>query len=70
MDSTLATLHAVEAGLGIAFVLARCVQTEIDRGTLVQLLPSYHFGEVDLFAVFGSSPPPVAVRRMIDLLAD
>ncbi|MEM7427240.1 MAG: LysR family transcriptional regulator [Pseudomonadota bacterium] len=69
MDSTLATLHAVEAGLGIAFVLRECVARQIESGTLVHLLPGYHFGDIDLFAVFASSPPPVAVRRMIDLLA-
>ncbi|MBO9447377.1 LysR family transcriptional regulator [Ruegeria sp. R14_0] len=68
MDNTLATLHAVEAGLGIAFVLRECVRHEIENGMLVHLLPSYFFGSVDLYAVFGTSPPALAVRRLIEAL--
>ena len=70
MDNTLATLHAVEAGHGIAFVLLECVAHEIENGTLVHLLPSYHFADIDLYAVFATSPPPLAVRRLTDLLID
>ena len=68
MDNTLATLHAVEAGIGIAFVLAECVQQQLQANRLIHLLPQYHFGNIDLYAVFVTSPPPIAVRRMINLL--
>ena len=70
MDSTLAALHAIEDGLGCAVFLEPCVRKSIDAGRLVHVLKNFDFGAIDLYALFPASPPPLAVRRMVDLLAE
>lgn len=69
MDGTLPALHAIEEGLGCALFLEPCVEDAVSEGRLLRVLKSYDFGAVDLYALFAASPPPLAVRRMIDLLA-
>ena len=65
--SALAIMHWAIAGVGIARMPRRTVQTEIDRGTLVQVLPAYTPLGFPVFAVYMPERfRPANVRRLID----
>jgi len=65
--SALAIMHWAIAGVGIARMPRRTVQTEIDRGTLVQVLPTYTPLGFPVFAVYMPERfRPANVRRLID----
>jgi len=63
----LAIMHWAIAGVGIARMPRRTVQTEIDRGTLVQMLPAYTPLGFPVVAVYMPERfRPANVRRLID----
>jgi DNA-binding transcriptional LysR family regulator len=65
--SALAIMHWAIAGVGIARMPRRTVQAEIDRGTLVQVLPAYTPLGFPVFAVYMPERfRPANVRRLID----
>jgi len=65
--SALAIMHWAIAGVGIARMPRRTVQTEIDRGTLVQVLPTYTPLGFPVFAVYMPERfRPANARRLID----
>ena len=47
-------LTAAEEGMGIVLIAAGAVRRELDEGSLVQVLPDWDLGAVDLHAVFAA----------------
>ena len=66
MDSDTAMIQAAESGLGIAFVYQSLVTQQLSAGSLVRLLPDYHY-PADHFCVYYPSRKhiPVPLRAFI-----
>lgn len=67
------TDSAVAAGIeGVGLVVASLpsFRREIERGTLVRILPEWDIGELEVHALFpGGQPPKPAARAFVDFLA-
>jgi DNA-binding transcriptional LysR family regulator len=67
IDSARAALRAAEAGLGIALLPFALVRTEIEAGSLRQLLPRYGVEGGGLYILYPSKRhPSAALRAFID----
>ncbi|EPR8402493.1 LysR substrate-binding domain-containing protein, partial [Klebsiella variicola] len=66
VDSDTAMIQAAESGLGIAFVYQSLVTQQLSAGSLVRLLPDYHY-PADHFCVYYPSRKhiPVPLRAFI-----
>ena len=70
-DDTTLTLHAVRAGMGMAFLPEWLVDNDLAQGTLVRLVPDYAAPPVTLFAVYTSRQYMAPkLRSFIDFLAE
>jgi DNA-binding transcriptional LysR family regulator len=70
-DDTTLTLHAVRAGMGIAFLPEWLVDDDLAAGRLVQLLPDHAPHPVTLFAVYTSRQYMAPkLRSFIDFLGE
>jgi DNA-binding transcriptional LysR family regulator len=64
-------LGACVAGAGIAQVLALSVQTQLDRGDLVDIFPDWPDEKFPLFALYPSrNLPPAKLRAFLDFLLE
>jgi DNA-binding transcriptional LysR family regulator len=69
-DDTTLTLHAVRAGMGVAFLPGWLVDDDVARGALVRVLPDFSAPAVTLFAVYASRQYMAPkLRSFIDYLA-
>jgi DNA-binding transcriptional LysR family regulator len=69
-DDTTLTLHAVRAGMGLAFLPAWLVEDDLREGRLRALVPDYRAPGVTLFAVYTSRQYMAPkLRSFIDFLA-
>lgn len=66
VDSDTAMIQAAESGLGIAFVYQSLVSAQLNAGSLIRLLPSYHY-PADHFCVYYPSRKhiPAPLRAFI-----
>lgn len=70
-DDTTLTLHAVRAGMGIAFMPSWLVDEDLASGKLVKVLPDYASNPVTLFAVYTSRQYMAPkLRSFIDFLGE
>ena len=70
-DDTTLSLHAVHAGLGLAYLPDWLVADDLASGALVRLLPDYEAPSVTLFAVYTSRRYMLPkVRTFIDFLGE
>jgi len=70
-DDTTLTLHAVRAGMGIAFMPGWLLEDDLAQGRLVRLLPDYAPHPVTLFAVYTSRQYMAPkLRTFIDFLGE
>ncbi|MEB0111918.1 LysR family transcriptional regulator [Variovorax sp. RTB1] len=70
-DDTTLTLHAVRAGMGMAFLPAWLVDDDLASGVLTRLVPDYAAPAVTLFAVYTSRQYMAPkLRSFIDFLSD
>ena len=70
-DDTTLTLHAVRAGMGIAFMPSWLVDEDLASGKLVKMLPDYASPPVTLFAVYTSRQYMAPkLRSFIDFLGE
>jgi DNA-binding transcriptional LysR family regulator len=64
-------LSACVAGAGIAQVLALAVQTQLDRGDLIDIFPDWPDEKFPLFALYPSRQlPPAKLRAFIDFVLE
>ena len=69
-DDTTLSLHAVRAGMGLAFLPEWLVDADIAQGVLAQVLPGFSAPPVTLFAVYTSRQYMAPkLRSFIDFLA-
>lgn len=69
-DDTTLSLHAVRAGMGVAFLPAWLVGEDLTRGALVELVPAWRAPANTLFAVYTSRQHMAPkLRSFIDFLA-
>lgn len=70
-DDTTLTLHAVRAGMGMAFLPEWLIDDDLTSGQLVRLVPEYTAPAVTLFAVYTSRQYMAPkMRSFIDFLAE
>ncbi|MFH0129355.1 LysR family transcriptional regulator [Variovorax sp. EL159] len=70
-DDTTLTLHAVHAGMGIAFMPLWLIDDDLAKGRLVRLLPDFDSPPVTLFAVYTSRQYMAPkLRTFIDFLSE
>ncbi|MDM0041602.1 LysR family transcriptional regulator [Variovorax sp. J22G21] len=70
-DDTTLTLHAVRAGMGMAFLPEWLVDNDLAQGGLIRLVPDYAAPPVTLFAVYTSRQYMAPkLRSFIDFLAE
>ena len=70
-DDTTLTLHAVRAGMGMAFLPEWLVDEDLGAGRLVRLVPDYAAPPVTLFAVYMSRQYMAPkMRSFIDFLGE
>jgi DNA-binding transcriptional LysR family regulator len=68
-NNTFVLTKALVAGLGLGGAQLPQIQAELAAGTLVQIMPSYHYAPLDVHAVFPTSHfVPAKVRVFIDHL--
>jgi DNA-binding transcriptional LysR family regulator len=64
-------LEACVAGAGIAQVLALSIQTQLDRGELIELFPDWPDEKFPLFALYPSRHlPPAKLRAFLDFILE
>ena len=70
-DDTTLTLHAVRAGMGMAFLPEWLVDDDLTDGLLTRLVPDYTAPAITLFAVYTSRQYMAPkLRSFIDFLAE
>jgi len=70
-DDTTLTLHAVRAGMGMAFLPEWLVDDDLTDGLLTRLVPDYTEPAITLFAVYTSRQYMAPkLRSFIDFLAE
>lgn len=70
-DDTTLTLHAVRAGMGMAFLPEWLIDDDLAAGRLVRLVPEYTAPAVTLFAVYTSRQYMAPkMRSFIDFLGE
>lgn len=70
-DDTTLTLHAVRAGIGMAFLPEWLIDDDLAQGRLVRLVPDYKAPAVTLFAVYTSRQYMAPkLRSFIDFLGE
>jgi DNA-binding transcriptional LysR family regulator len=70
-DDTTLSLHAVRAGMGLAFLPEWLVDEDLARGILVRVLPGWSAPPVTLFAVYASRQYMAPkLRSFIDFLGE
>jgi len=70
-DDTTLTLHAVRAGIGMAFLPDWLIDDDLAAGRLVRLVPDYAAPPVTLFAVYTSRQYMAPkLRSFIDFLGE
>lgn len=62
---------AVSRGMGIALLPHRCIEKQLNDGTLVHVLPDLKADSVDMYAAYLSRQnQPIALRLLVDYLAN
>jgi len=70
-DDTTLTLHAVRAGMGLAFLPEWLIDDDLAQGLLTRVLPDYEAPPVTLFAVYTSRQHMAPkLRSFIDFLGE
>ncbi len=70
VDTIAAAISAVKAGLGMRPLPQMEIRSELEAGTLVQVLPDWHLPLLNIYAVWlENGPHKKLTRRLIDYLA-